>query len=95
MVVDERIVAVAYSVEGNGPDVGLTVAFAERCRLALMSQFGRVRQRSLKHAGRKDSGGRPLQVTVTHTCRAMPTAWTHERVCVDGVRAEERRQRFA
>lgn len=62
MVVDERIVAVAYSVEGNGPDVGLTVAFAERCRLALMSQFGRANGSAVSSmlAG-KDFGGRPLR----------------------------------
>ncbi|MEA4883820.1 MAG: hypothetical protein VB144_09245 [Clostridia bacterium] len=62
MAVDERIVAVAYSVEGNGPDVGLTVAFAERCRLALMSQFGRANGSAVSSmlAG-KDSSGRPLR----------------------------------
>lgn len=62
MVEDERVVAVGYSVDGSGPDVGLAVVFAERCRLALMSQFGRANGSavSIVLAG-KNSSGKPLQ----------------------------------
>lgn len=59
---NERAVAVQYRLEESRPDVALTVVLAERCRLALMSQFGAANggAPSAVLAGR-DAQGNPLR----------------------------------